>query len=293
MEDLQWARILVKSNGEDLPYSLEIGVEEATYILTLWWEVLPSLRQESGMKRGLLSRPSGEVKGDAGVGFDETRPHAQVGSLTRPFSEVGSSSSSPVSSLEGSKWSAGSSNPSAGEASKVAKIGPSCPMARPPFYSGFCKGCNLELEFTRFREKEVWTMQHSDSYRTMTDSTLEEEATRGRTPEMEYYDYSGALREGIQEGVGLRRPDADEHAEKKDGCWDLIEVNNIGPLERNSRWAIGQSESQEGRREKQFNWEENSLVKFSHFLGFSTKGLEKEILSFLVKNQEKGEEDTQ
>ena len=65
MEDLQWARILVKSKGEDLPYSLEIGVEEATYILTLWWEVLPSLRQESGMKRGLLSRPSGEVKGDA------------------------------------------------------------------------------------------------------------------------------------------------------------------------------------------------------------------------------------
>ena len=105
---------------------------------------------------------------------------------------------------------------------------------------------------------------------------------------MEYYDYSGALREGIQEGVGLRRPDADEHAEKKDGCWDLIEVNNIGPLERNSRWAIGQSESQEGRRENQFNWEENSLVKFSHFLGFSTKGLEKEILSFLVKIRKRG-----
>ena len=146
------------------------------------------------------------------MGFDEMRPHAQVGSLTRPFSEVGSSSSSPVSSLEGSKWAAGSSNPSTGEASKVVEIGPSCPMgkgwaavsgppisyrdspgpsqpqpseswlllkARPPVYFGSCKGCNLELEFTRFREKEVWRMQHPDSYRTMIDSTLEEEATRG------------------------------------------------------------------------------------------------------------------
>ena len=105
MEDLQWARILVKSNDDDLPCSLEIGVEEETYNLSLWWEVLPSLRQDSGMKRGSMSRPSGEVRGDAvarvgprveelanageevrfqsvdgtggqakGVGFDETGP---------------------------------------------------------------------------------------------------------------------------------------------------------------------------------------------------------------------------
>ena len=40
MEELQWARILVKLNGEDLPSSLEIGVEETTYHLPLWWEVL-------------------------------------------------------------------------------------------------------------------------------------------------------------------------------------------------------------------------------------------------------------
>ncbi|RVX16661.1 hypothetical protein CK203_006186 [Vitis vinifera] len=65
MEELQWARILVKSDGENLLGSLEIGVEEATYILTLWWEAVPSLRQEEGRKRGLWSRPSGEIRGDA------------------------------------------------------------------------------------------------------------------------------------------------------------------------------------------------------------------------------------
>ncbi|RVW71565.1 hypothetical protein CK203_047968 [Vitis vinifera] len=48
MEDLQWARILVRSDGENLPGSMEIGVEEMTYILTLWWEAVPSLRQEEG-----------------------------------------------------------------------------------------------------------------------------------------------------------------------------------------------------------------------------------------------------
>ena len=35
IEELQWARILVKTNGEDLLSMLEIGVEEACYSLSL------------------------------------------------------------------------------------------------------------------------------------------------------------------------------------------------------------------------------------------------------------------
>ena len=35
MEELQWAQILVKSYSEDLPSSLEIGVEKSTYYLSL------------------------------------------------------------------------------------------------------------------------------------------------------------------------------------------------------------------------------------------------------------------
>ena len=77
-----------------------------------------------------------------GVGFDETGPRAQVGSLTRPFvgiSEAGPLSLGLVSGLVGSKWAGGPlpSNPSAGEASKVAEalvggseIGPSCLMGK-------------------------------------------------------------------------------------------------------------------------------------------------------------------
>ena len=67
MEELQWARILVKSNGEDLPSSLEIRVEETTYHLPFWWEVSPSFRQNSGGYRGSTGRSSGEVRGDGGA----------------------------------------------------------------------------------------------------------------------------------------------------------------------------------------------------------------------------------
>ena len=47
MEELQWARILVKSNGEDLPSTLVIRVGEAIYSLSLWWEIKPLLRKAS------------------------------------------------------------------------------------------------------------------------------------------------------------------------------------------------------------------------------------------------------
>ena len=48
MEELKWARILVKTSGEDLPSSLEIGVREGNYSMSLWWEISPSLRKKSG-----------------------------------------------------------------------------------------------------------------------------------------------------------------------------------------------------------------------------------------------------
>lgn len=39
MEELQWARILVKLNGEELSNMVKIWEEEVCYVLTLWWEV--------------------------------------------------------------------------------------------------------------------------------------------------------------------------------------------------------------------------------------------------------------
>ena len=146
MEELQWARILVKSNGEDLPSSSEIRVEKATYHLSLWWEVLPSLRQNTKNCSGSTDRPSGEVRGEVdarvcprveemenaqletqfqsadgtrgqvnGAGIEAIVNRVQNGSMTRPsfdFSVAGPSLSGLVVGLEGSKRVVGPSSQS-------------------------------------------------------------------------------------------------------------------------------------------------------------------------------------
>ncbi|RVW84973.1 hypothetical protein CK203_037668 [Vitis vinifera] len=56
--------VLIKSNGEDLPSTLEIGVEGEVYALSLWWEISPSLRKKRGDDRDGYGRQKGEVRGD-------------------------------------------------------------------------------------------------------------------------------------------------------------------------------------------------------------------------------------
>ncbi|RVW45034.1 Transposon TX1 uncharacterized 149 kDa protein [Vitis vinifera] len=73
------------------------------------------------------------------------------------------------------------------------------------------------------------------------------------------------------------------------GCWDMVEFNKDPNLVRGVEWNTERTEFQEARREKEDRWEESSLAKFSHFLGFSTEGLEKEILNFLVKIRKRRE----
>ncbi|KAJ9708503.1 hypothetical protein PVL29_000508 [Vitis rotundifolia] len=69
MEELQWARILVKLNSEELPNVVDIGVEEVCFSLTLWWEeVRPVTRslptKKSGKKLGALpTKKSGKKLG--------------------------------------------------------------------------------------------------------------------------------------------------------------------------------------------------------------------------------------
>ena len=123
------------------------------------------------------------------------------------------------------------------------------------------------------------------------DSSLKIEGKRGygsshlisysfdRAPEGESYDRSGVLGE-INE-VGPR--------EDGNGCWDLVEFTNTSNMVRGVEWDSDVTEPQEIKSEKEDRWEESSLAKFSHFLGFSTEGLEKEILSFLIKIRKRRE----
>ena len=103
----------------------------------------------------------------------------------------------------------------------------------------------------------------------------------GRTPLREYYEFSGAVCEAVQGEILLcmvTTPGITEGASTT--CWDLIEVNNGSNKERRVELCSAQSEPQEDRGWEENSWEDSSLARFSNFLGFSTEGLEKDILTF-------------
>ena len=83
MEELEWARVLIKTNGDELPSTLEIGVEGEIYALSLWWEISPSLRKKQGDNQDWYGRQNGEVKGD-GV----TRAGMRMGEMSDAWPEV-------------------------------------------------------------------------------------------------------------------------------------------------------------------------------------------------------------
>ena len=178
-------------------------------------------------------------------------------------------------------------------------------LARPVY----CNGSNFEAEFFKLREKEDARKQQMELLQPVIDRALIEEASRygsvlnpwglrvsgssspyslsfGWTPEGEYYDHSGVLWEEIQEDTLLSMLKSIENGE---GCWDLVEVNRVNNKARGWEWGSVLSEPQEARGERENRWEESSLAKFSQFLGFSTEGLEKEILNFLVKIRKRRE----
>ncbi|KAJ9686979.1 hypothetical protein PVL29_015719 [Vitis rotundifolia] len=76
MEELQWARILVKIKGKELPNTVEIWVEEECYTLTLWWEVRSFLKSLLVGKKGKISGSEGEVEGE---GATRAGKHVRLG----------------------------------------------------------------------------------------------------------------------------------------------------------------------------------------------------------------------
>ena len=115
----------------------------------------------------------------------------------------------------------------------------------------------------------------------------------GQTSKGECYDHFGARMENLQEGNMLSLAVAKGSTVSGKGCWDLIEVNCAANEAHNLEWNSARAEPQEVRGEKEINWEESSLAKFSYFLGFPTEGLEKEILGFFYQDQKKAGKDTQ
>ena len=117
---------------------------------------------------------------------------------------------------------------------------------------GPCGEANFELEFLSTREKEAERVQQVDFHYLLTDSALVEEVSRygslsnlgglrdsgapshsflfslGWTPEGEFFDHSGVLREACQNGIVSNCQDAAGPSENGNDCWELVEFN--GPI---------------------------------------------------------------
>ena len=112
----------------------------------------------------------------------------------------------------------------------------------------------------------------------------------GRTPLGEYYDRSGVVLDASQREVMDRRMIGRMPAVMKTmDCWDILEDNN-GVMGSSGKdlCLVGETVP-EIRDWREVSWEESELARFSQFLGFSTVGLEKDILDFMVKIRKRRE----
>ncbi|RVW77597.1 LINE-1 reverse transcriptase-like [Vitis vinifera] len=114
------------------------------------------------------------------------------------------------------------------------------------------------MEFIKCREKETWDKQTPALQWSMADREIMDKACRGDRA-------------------------------RREGCWNLVAIDCEAIEGQNPDWTPAVSGPQAQRSEKESDWEESSLAKFSKLLGFSIEGLEREILDFLSKIRKRRE----
>ena len=123
----------------------------------------------------------------------------------------------------------------------------------------------------------------------VSDSPFSPSPIYGQTPLGEYYDLSRAgldLTQGVTPRLCNITGSTEQEIVK---YWELIEVNTDSIEESREELCLARSMPQEGRGWEEASWEESDLARFSKFLGFSTEGLEKDILEVLLKIRKRRE----
>ena len=62
-KELQWARLLVKSEGLEWPSSLQVVIGSSCFAIQLWWEVQPRVSKMISVSRNGLGKEQ-EVRDD-------------------------------------------------------------------------------------------------------------------------------------------------------------------------------------------------------------------------------------
>ena len=161
-------------------------------------------------------------------------------------------------------------------------------------------------------ESEELKRQQMSACFSMTDRALEEEALRyestfhskgkrvlgishllslysDRAPKGESFDRSRGIEEESWGDKTTWLTVYEGPTENDNGCWELGEANRNRDKVKGTEGDSGTPENQATGKEKEEKWEESNLAKFNQFLGFSTEGLDKEILSFLIKIRKRRE----
>ncbi|RVW43782.1 hypothetical protein CK203_074034 [Vitis vinifera] len=317
MEELQWARLLVKRNGESPPSLVEVWVDGFCYAVTLWWEIRPVIKFPVTEKRGkavvTVAKEGGDASARAGVrvlgAMEDSRledclliadgtqrqssgsgqtldpKRSEDGPPGGPHASGGLGLLGQATSSRGSKAYifTGPSPPGLvfygnGNGKPKEKAGPLCLLRGdgPAFQSPSPPGSSKAQT-----EKGSSAVER---IRSPTDSALLEEYARyvnvpspsgmvaldpsspffssfGRTPRKESFDRSRLFVESTK-GIVVAR---------------ILGIQSTRPI------------SQEEGAWVEERWEESDLARFSQFLGFSTEGLEKDILEFMVKMRKRRE----
>ncbi|RVW47703.1 hypothetical protein CK203_107043 [Vitis vinifera] len=247
MEELQWARIRVRIKDEKIPNMVEIWVENMCYSLTLWWETRPTLRVMSTDEKGKPFVTDGEV---------ECEFQPREGKHVRE-AEGGSRLKEQTQSTDGTRR-----------------------LSEAEF---------LHIEQTKTDLALVEEATRYDNVPFQSDCLISEPPSFpspffGRTQVGEYCDLSGLEKERdesenpLQMIIGMEPP-LSETIE----CWDLVEVNKSRTEANGKELGSDQIVPRVNKARGELSWEKSDLAKFSNFLGFSTEGLEKDIMEFLVK----------
>ncbi|RVW66264.1 hypothetical protein CK203_065874 [Vitis vinifera] len=233
LEDLQWARILVKLNKERPPNVVEVRTEEFCYELTLWWEIRPAVRMARERKGKSILVSEGEVGGEVS---------ARAGGRVRGWPSAEEQSLEENSKTDDALM------------EETLRYG----NASNFFGSLVCVSPSLPSSFS------------------------------GRTPPGEYYDRSGVVLDASQREFMDRRMIGRMPAVMKTvDCWEILEDNNGVMGSSGKDLYLAGETVPEIRDWREASWEESELARFSQFLGFSTVGLEKEILDFMGEEAER------
>ena len=373
MEELQWARLLVKRNSEPPPSLVEVWVEGSCYAVTLWWEIRSVMKFPTTEKRGKAVASVVEEGGDASaragvrvtVAMEGSRledflptadgshrqssrsgqpsnpsrsedgllgePHASggLGLLGQTMLSRGSKASKPLGPSPPGPVLSGSGKPKekAGPSRLLKRDGPEFQSPSSPVslraqtekaLSAAVRNRSPlkgpEAAISTFWVKDgQWGLCGDETLWggiSRTDCALLEEDARydnampssgmvaldpsspfsssfGRTPLKESFDRSGVL---VDSTKGDSLCNGTGYSEQFVGkCWDLVEISNDSMEVNRKALCLARPISQEEGGWVEERWEESDLARFSQFLGFSTEGLEKDILEFMVKIRKRRE----